>query len=149
MRDNKNINNKKDDTENGKSIHSITDAEWKIMHILWKNSAKDKKMTFGEIQESLKSEVSWNVNTVRTLLLRLAEKNIVGMEKTGKNYEYYAAAKEEDCAVQETKSLLERVFGGSTSLLFSTLIKNGGISPEEQEEILKVIESMKTGGEKK
>ncbi|MCL2774794.1 MAG: BlaI/MecI/CopY family transcriptional regulator [Oscillospiraceae bacterium] len=148
MRDN-NINNEA--KENNKSMHSITDAEWKIMRILWRNNARGK-MTFGEIQEALKSEVSWNVNTIRTLLLRLAENNVVGMEKRpgqNKNYEYYAIAKEEDCAIQETKSLLERVFGGSTSLLFSTLIKNGGISPEEQEEILKVIESMKTGGDKK
>ena len=103
-------------------------------------------MTCGEVYKELKSETSWNINTVRTLLVRLAEKNIVGMEKRpgqNKNYDYYAAVKEEDCAVQETKTLLERVFGGSSSLLFSTLIKHGGISPKEQEEILNLIEMMK------
>ena len=142
MPDNKNINSE--------LKYSITDAEWKIMKILWKDSSHS--LTCGEIFQALKSDTSWNYNTVRTLLVRLAEKNIVGMEKRpgqNKNYDYNAMAKEEDCAIQETKSLLERVFGGSTSLLFSTLIKNGGISPEEQEEILQVIESMKAGSEKK
>ena len=120
---------------------SITDAEWKIMRVLWKNP--DEKLSLGEIIEMLKPDTAWNVNTIRTLLVRLAEKNIVNAEKTGKNYKYSAAVKEADCAIQETKTLLERVFGGSSSLLFSTLIKNGGISKKEQDEILNLIEEMK------
>jgi BlaI family penicillinase repressor len=121
--------------------YAITDAEWKIMKVLWKKP--DDKLNLGEIIETLQPETSWNVNTIRTLLVRLAEKNIVSAEKNGKNYKYSAAVKEEDCAIQETRTLLERVFGGSSSLLFSTLIKHGGISEKEQDEILNLIEEMK------
>lgn len=126
---------------NGEIKYGITDAEWKIMRVLWKKP--EEKLNLGEIVETLQPETSWNVNTIRTLLVRLAEKNIVNAEKNGKNYKYFAAVKETDCAIQETKTLLERVFGGSSSLLFSTLIKNGGISQKEQDEILNLIEEMK------
>lgn len=123
--------------------YNITDAEWKIMCVLWKKP--DGRMTLGEIREELKSICSWNINTVRTLLVRLAEKNIIGMSKEGRNHRYYSIVKQDDCVIQETKSLLSRVFGGSPSLMFSALIKSGSISESERGEILQLIDSMKTG----
>jgi BlaI family penicillinase repressor len=126
--------------------YSITDAEWKVMRVLWRLGAKDNghRLSLGEIMACLEPGVSWNMNTVRTLLLRLSEKGIIVMEKAeSKFHKYYYIAKEDDCAVAQTKAFVDKIFGGSAALMFSTLIKNGGISAGDRKEILELIESIK------
>jgi len=119
------------------------------MKALWGRNAYEtnNKISLEEIMENLKPEVKWNATTVRTLLSRLAEKNAVAMQKVGRNYKYYALAKEIDCAIRETNVFLEKVFGGSPALMFSTLTENGIISEEEREKILCIIKNM--GGDNK
>lgn len=122
--------------------YNITDAEWKIMQVLWKYSENSEGMPLGDIREHLKTLCSWNINTIRTLLVRLADKEIVGTEKKGRNYKYYPLVSQDECVMQETESLLTKIFGGSPSLLVSTLIKNGKVSEKEQEKILELINKM-------
>ncbi|GHU37976.1 uracil phosphoribosyltransferase [Clostridia bacterium] len=127
----------------GEKKYSITDAEWKVMRVLWKLNANspENKLPLGDILTELTPETAWNMNTVRTLLIRLAEKKIIVMEKSGsKFHKYYAAAKEDDCVIRETKSFVDKFFGGSAYLMFSALLKNGELSAGEQSEILKLIE---------
>ena len=129
-------------TENAK--YNITDAEWKIMKVLWSVRPKDAegRLSLAEILEGLKGESSWNANTVRTLIVRLADKGIVGVDRSGGRYGYYPLADMDECVMQETKSLLSRIFGGSSSQLFSALVKGGGISEKERGEILELIQNM-------
>lgn len=122
--------------------YNITDAEWKIMQVLWKYCENSEGMPLGDIREHLKTLCSWNINTIRTLLVRLADKEIVGTEKKGRNYKYYPLVSQDECVMQETESLLTKIFGGSPSLLVSTLIKNGKVSEKEQEKILELINKM-------
>jgi BlaI family penicillinase repressor len=122
--------------------YNITDAEWKIMQILWKHSKISEGIPLGDIKEYLKTQCSWNINTIRTLLVRLADKEIVGAEKQGRNYKYYPLVSQDECVMQETESLLTKIFGGSPSLLVSALIKSGKISEKEQEKIFELINKM-------
>ena len=136
--------NRKNKKSRNNILYNITDSEWNIMKVLWKKNAytSGDKISLGDITDGLKPEISWNTTTVRTFLARLAEKNIIVMEKTGRNYMYYAIAKETDCAIQEASSFLKRVFGGSPSLMFSALAENGDISDEERQKLIKIIENM-------
>jgi len=125
--------------------YSITDAEWKVMKILWLRDAYgvESQISLGTILDDLKPGITWKLNTVKTLLVRLAEKNIVNMEKIGQYYKYYAVVRESDCIIQETKSFVDKIFGGSTYLMFSTLLKEGNLSEKEKQEILQLIKDMK------
>lgn len=131
--------------KNNEVKYNITDAEWKVMKALWKKNAYDanNELALGEIVDGLKGEVTWSMHTIKMLLIRLAEKNIVKMDRPGYYHKYYAIAKETDCAVQETNTLIEKVFGGSASLMVSTLIQSGGLSSEDKAEIMSMIESLK------
>jgi BlaI family penicillinase repressor len=57
---------------------SISDAEWKVMRILWKKSPQP---AYDIIQE-LSSQEQWHPNTVKTLLTRLHKKGALAVENT-------------------------------------------------------------------
>lgn len=132
-------------SKNSEMKYNITDAEWKVMKALWEKNAygTDSELSLGEIMDNLSPDITWSMHTVKMLLIRLAEKNIVKMNRPGHYHKYYAIAKETDCAVQETKTFVDKVFGGSAALMVSTLIKSGGLSPEDKAEILNMIELIK------
>ena len=134
--------------KNGEIKYNITDAEWKVMKALWEKKAynPETELSLGEIVDALRPGITWSMHTVKMLLIRLADKDIVKMNRPGHYHKYHAIAKENDCAVQETKTLVDKVFGGSAALMVSTLINSGGLSPEDKAEILKLIESVKNDG---
>ena len=57
----------------------ISKAEWRVMNALWKL----KKTTAREVAESLSAETGWSYNTVKTLLVRLCEKDWAREDKVG------------------------------------------------------------------
>jgi type II pantothenate kinase len=53
----------------------ISEAEWSIMKVLWDGCAQsDRGMTLGEIVYALSETSDWSNTTIRTLIIRLAEK---------------------------------------------------------------------------
>ena len=125
---------------NQNSTVNISDAEWRIMRVLW-DSPEGVSMTLGEINRELNSD--WSANTVRTLIVRLMDKNTVEADKSSGVYRYSPVLKEEDCVKNEARGVLEKAFRGSASSMFSMLARSGDIPPDEQEKILQLILSMK------
>jgi BlaI family penicillinase repressor len=82
----------------------ITDAEWQIMKVLWRNSP----LTSSEIIEKLRPGTTWNSKTIHTLISRLVKKGIIKAKKNGTFYLYSALISEEECRKVETKSFIKR-----------------------------------------
>ena len=59
----------------------ITDAEWKIMNVLWEKEGS----TITEITRSFRETTGWTKHTVMTLLKRLDEKGAVYYTEGKKN----------------------------------------------------------------
>ena len=54
----------------------ISEAEWSIMKALWDGCGKKGEgLTLGELSSALKDSTGWNSTTIRTLTIRLAEKD--------------------------------------------------------------------------
>lgn len=122
--------------------YNISEAEWKVMTCLWKES----NLTLKQISENLK-DTKWSYSTIRTLVTRLMDKGAIGADKSSSsNFRYFPVVSEKKCKVQETKSFLTRIFNGSVSMMVSTLAKQEELSSKEVEELKKIIESM-DGGE--
>lgn len=113
---------------------AITESEYEIMKILWKS---DMPLGLGEIMSSLGDK--WARNTVGTLLTRLSEKGVIGVDKQGKSNLYYAITKETEYSMNETKSLLTKLFEGSIGNLVACLYENKELSAEEIESLRKII----------
>lgn len=89
-------------------MHTLTDAEWQVMRVIWEM----QPVAATTITESLYDVKAWSLTTVKTLLSRLVEKQLVQAEPQGKKFLYRSAWTELDCIVSEMKQVLHRIYGG-------------------------------------
>jgi len=113
----------------------ISDAEWEVMHRVW----TDHPATAQEICDALGPHRRWSPRTVKTLLTRLVKKGVLGYESDGRRYLYRPLFSRDECLRVESRSFLERVSGGSVSPLLAFFVKEGELSPEEIEELRRLL----------
>lgn len=111
----------------------IQDSELKIMNVLWKQG----DMTAKEISDQLKIETGWNINTTYTLIKRLIEKGAV--ERKEPKFICHPLVTIEEVRKEETTNFINKLYDGSTQLLFSALLKDHDLSKEQLEELKKYI----------
>ena len=80
----------------------ISNAEWRIMKIIW----MEGKQTSTDLIAVLSERFDWSKSTIKTLLLRLVEKGCLTREKTGKAFVYSPLLTQDqslDLVVEEVK----------------------------------------------
>ncbi len=117
-------------------IPQISDAEWVVMKVLWNESP----LGSSEVIRNLKDTTDWMPKTIKTLLARLVKKKAVSYEVGKRGYLYYPIVSENNCAKEEARSFLGRVYNGSLNLLVKNFIDNQELSAEELEELKKLLE---------
>ena len=118
---------------------AISDAEWEIMNVLW----DDAPRTATDVADALKDRVTWNTNTVKTLLGRLVKKGVVRFKPEGNRYLYSPALPRERYVRQESASFLDRVFGGDASPMLAHFVRNADLSDEQIEELRRILDEKK------
>ncbi|MCI1952271.1 MAG: BlaI/MecI/CopY family transcriptional regulator [Clostridiales bacterium] len=113
---------------------SISEAEWQVMKVLWENAPQP----LTEIIDHL-SGTGWSTTTIQTYLARLVKKSALSTERKGKGFLYTPTVSEQECQISESKSFLNRVFGGSVSSMVTSFIKSGNLSESELEQLRKLI----------
>lgn len=118
----------------------ISDAEWLVMKVIWQESP----LTASSVIEHLKNETDWSPKTVQTLIGRLVKKGALGVKKDTNLNEYYPLVSKEECMREETKTFLQKVYGGSLKVLIANFVNNEVLSPKEIEELKSLLnEKMK------
>lgn len=115
---------------------TLTDAEWKIMNALWEKAPQ----TITQLVAALRAGTGWAKSTVITLLGRMADKQAIWYEEGGRAKLYYPAVSREELAPAETATFLQRLYGGSLSLLVNTMVQNDGLTPQELQELKNILE---------
>lgn len=123
-------------------IKRLPDAELEIMKELW---AASGPLTRAQLEERL-ARRRWASTTLLALLGRLEAKGYVSREKQGKGYLYAAALAREDYLPVESRSALERMFGGSAKNLISAMAQTKDLSKEDIDELAAYLEELKQGG---
>jgi BlaI family penicillinase repressor len=113
----------------------ISEAEWEVMKICWGKSP----VTSQEVIDALSVHQKWHPKTIKTLLNRLVKKRALGFKKEGRAYLYQPLVAERDCVTAESKSFLDRVFGGSLKPMLTHFVENRKLSPEEIAELKKLL----------
>jgi len=116
-------------------IPVISEAEWKVMKVLWGRSPLSAMEIYTELAET----EDWHPNTVKTLLSRLHKKKALGIEKVKNLYLYRPVVSESDCVRTESESFLHRVFGGSVKPLLMHFMENKQLSSEDMDELRKIL----------
>ena len=117
----------------------VTEAEWKIMEVLWDHSPR----TMGEITRILEPETGWTRHTVITLLKRMTEKGAVSVDDSERAKLYTPLITREEASTEETHKFLPHIFRGKASLLVHHLVEAGDLSEDDLRQILDVMEGRK------
>lgn len=117
----------------------LSEAELKIMQVLWDKSPQ----TMAQITQSLYEETAWSKNTVITLLKRMIAKGTVSVDESAFPKTYTPLVERRAMEKQETKSLLKRLFRGSSTLLMSNMVEVGNPSDEELDEMIAYLQKKK------
>lgn len=118
-------------------IPQISEAEWEVMRIVWKSPSP---LTAAQIIEQVGRSRTWNPKTVRTLITRLTQKNALGCNKESREYTYYSLVSEEECIQAESRSFLNRIFGGSLKPMMTHFLENEKLSEEDIQELKSLLQ---------
>lgn len=119
----------------GNGHNTLIKSEWYIMEKLWETAPR----TYVQLCHELKDNPGWSRSTVQTMLERMIEKGILRYEVVGRAKQYYPNIARDDAAIAETRSLLERAFEGSVSLMMSTLVRKKQLTKEEINEFYSIL----------
>ena len=115
--------------------NKITEAEWKIMDVLWEKNP----LNASEIIEKLQLKTTWHSKTIRTLLIRLVNKKMVKVEKMKLNV-YSPLVSREEVQKVETEHFIDKVYNGSLGLLLSNYVKKESLTLKEIEMLKELIQ---------
>lgn len=116
----------------------VTNAEWKIMDLLW-----EKPRTITQITAALTGETGWSKHTVITLLKRMQEKDTVYFEEGEKAKLYFPKVSREEAELHESDKFLNKVFHGKVALMLDTMVKNNNISEKDIDAICEILKLKK------
>ncbi|MFE3976884.1 MULTISPECIES: penicillinase repressor BlaI [unclassified Peribacillus] len=114
-----------------KNIPSISESEWEIMNVLWDKAPQ----TANDIIVSLQESTDWKPKTIRTLLDRLVQKDVVGVDKNLRIYTFYPLYTQEECQRAETESFINRIYGGALKSMLVQFIQEDALSDDDINEL--------------
>jgi predicted transcriptional regulator len=117
---------------------AISEAESRVMEVLWERSPKGSEDIAGVLQR----DTGWHENTVRTLLNRLIRKGAVRAEREGRRYLYSPVLTRDAWQSQESRSLLDRVFGGRVAPLLVHFSRNEKLGAKDVAELRRLVDRL-------
>ena len=114
---------------------SISESEWQVMKVIWRESP----ITLQEVLARLE-HTGWSTTTIQTYLSRLVKKGALATQREGRGYLYSPSLSETDCQAAESKTFLDRVYSGSLTQMFSSIVKNNDLTIEELAVLKQMIE---------
>lgn len=121
-----------------------TPGELEVLKILWERGPS----TVREVMEVLNKDRERAYTSVMSLMNVMAEKGLVNRQPEGRAFRYDAAIAQEHTLKDMVGDMLGRAFEGSASSLVSRLLDHSKPSPEELDEIRRVIKHYEREGDK-
>ena len=119
---------------------SLSDGEWKLMYKLWEEPSR----TIAQLTAALQPETGWSKHTGITMRNRLEGKGAVSHDG-GTPRHYSATLAKEDAARAETRSFLDKVYGGRLGLMMSAMVDSRSLTQQDIDELAAILEKAKEG----
>ena len=113
------------------NIRRLPDSELELMQIIWQQKGPVSRV---DIEQQVCAYHALAPTTILTLLTRLCEKGFLTVEKQGRANLYTPLISQRDYLAAESRTLLEKLYGGSMKT-FANALCDSGISKEELEEL--------------
>lgn len=113
----------------------ISKAEFDVLNAIWQGHP----CSANDIIQRLDNDKDWHEKTVKTLLGRLVKKQAIAFEKDNRRYLYYPLLEKQAYQLTESKSLLDRLFGGKVSPLVANFAQQQNLQKDDIEDLKKLI----------
>lgn len=121
-------------------VERISEAEQAVLEILW----DEAPLTATTVAERTRSDRTWSVQTVKTLLSRLVAKQAVDYELDGRRFLYRPIVERGVLATVESRRLLDRLFDGRAAPMVAHLAEQGELTPADIAEIEALLKALKS-----
>lgn len=122
-----------------KEIPKISDAEWKVMEILW---SSDKHLTSSEIIKALGGAADWSPKTIKTLIHRLMKKEALQASQSSNGYLYAPNISKSHYLSTEFKGFMHKFFEGASKPMFSYFVKSADLNSEDVKELKTLLDEI-------
>ncbi len=118
-----------------KEIPKVTESEWEVLTVLWERGP----VSASQITTSLKPKTGWSLGAVRTFLTRLIGKEVVRLLDDEPIYRYEAVYDQETMVHHESRTFLDRYFGGTFHALVAHYLERENLSPKEIDRLKQLL----------
>lgn len=115
---------------------TITDAEWEVMRVIWTAESASSK----EIISVLKDKMDWKPTTIKTLIGRLVEKDLLATKAVGNKFIYTATVSEEDSVKKVTLDVFSHVCNKKVGKTLASIITDATLSQEDIQILTQILE---------
>ena len=120
---------------------TLTNSEWYVMDCLWERAPQ----TVMELVAALGERLGWAKSTTITTLRRMEDKGLVRCEVEGRTRHYFPAVEREGAVLRETRSFLDKVYGGSVGLMVSAMAQDKALTKAEIRELYDILRRAEEG----
>ena len=111
----------------------LFDSEFKVMEVIWNEGNLPAK----KIAEILGAQIGWNKNTTYTVIKKCVEKGAI--KRVEPHFICHALISKEEAQAFEVDELVNKLFDGSESLLFASLIGRGKLPGDVLDKLKKLV----------
>jgi predicted transcriptional regulator len=120
----------------------ISEAESQVLEVFW--DANDP-LSAEEVVVALDNNRDWSAGTIRTFLTRLVKKKALAATADGRRYLYRPLVRREDYVHQQSRHLIDRLFGGRITPFITQFSEREHLSREELEELKRLVRRLDRG----
>jgi len=114
---------------------TISDSEWEIMQIIW----TIEPVSSTKIIQELQAKKDWSESTIKTLLRRLVNKNLLNTTKEGRHFVYSAKVNQAQVMTEAAQELLDRMCNMHKGEVILQLLADSPISKNDLAKMKQVI----------
>lgn len=109
----------------------ISDSELEVMRILWREK---QAVSFSDIRAELSDKMGWEKSTIATFLRRLQKKGAISIQEKEIHY-YIPNITKEDYIMLKKRSLIDKLYDGSTKNFVAALCQKGELTEADIDEL--------------
>lgn len=116
----------------------LSENEWYIMQVLWEKSSASLR----ELCNALSESKGWTKHAISSFLKRMLEKGAISVDESGKVKNYIPLWNKDETILEETQSIMERVYKGDLLLMVSNAVKEQKLTKKEIEELKNMLDNI-------
>lgn len=117
----------------------ISEAESQVMEVFWRAAAP---LCADEVVAAMGNNRDWSAGTIRTFLTRLLKKKALAATLDGRRYLYRPLIRREDYVHEQSRNLIDRLFGGRVAPFITHFSEREDLSRDEIAELKRLIKRL-------